>query len=219
MTLLSSVNITLDRGAGHRFAYPDLDIKEKDTLLLTGASGSGKTTFLSMLAGLLPPSTGKVVFQGQDFYAADSKMRDRLRGQRMGFVFQTLHLLPSLTLRQNIALAASMSGHALDEKRLEELLVQLGLKHRAHAKPEQLSQGEQQRAAIARAVLNKPALILADEPTSALDRDNAFKVIELLQWQAEQTGAALLVATHDDRIMSAFTKVIPIQDATQARAA
>lgn len=212
-------NISLDRGAGNRFTYPDLHIKEKDTVLLTGTSGSGKTTFLSIIAGLLPPTTGSVSFQGQDFYACDAKTRDQLRGRRMGFVFQTLHLLPSLTLRQNIALAASMSGNAFDEKRLDELLAQLGLTQRAEAKPEQLSQGEQQRAAIARAVLNKPAIILADEPTSALDRDNAFKVIELLQWQAEQTGAALLVATHDDRIMSAFNKVIPIQDIQKARAA
>ena len=219
MTLLLTKNIALDRGAGNRFAYPDLAIKEKDAVLLTGSSGSGKTTFLSIVAGLLPPTTGSVTFQGQDLYAADSKTRDGLRGRRMGFVFQTLHLLPSLTLRQNIALAGFLSGNTPDEKRLDELLAQLGLTGRAHAKPEQLSQGEQQRAAIARAVLNKPSIIFADEPTSALDRDNAFKVIELLQWQAAQTGAALLVATHDDRIMPAFDKIVSIQNVKQARAA
>lgn len=219
MNLLSTSNIVVDRGNGHQFGYPDLEIKKQDMAALVGPSGSGKTTLLSVVTGLLPPTTGAVKFQGQDIYALPGHDRDRLRGQKIGFVFQTLHLLPSLTLRQNIALASSMSGMTIDYGRLDHLIEQLGLTHRAYAKPQALSQGEQQRAAIARAVLNKPDIIIADEPTSALDRDNANKVIELLKWQAQDTGAALLVATHDERIINQFSKTITIDTARKALAA
>lgn len=219
MTLLVSKNIVVDRGGSNRFAYPDLQLKEKDRLLLTGPSGCGKTTLLSIIAGLLPPTQGTIEFQGTDLYALDGKTRDRLRGRKMGFVFQTLHLLPSLTLRQNIALASAMSGTVTDERRLDDLLTELSLSERADAKPGELSQGEQQRAAIARAVVNRPAIIVADEPTSALDRDNAHKVIELLQWQADQSGAALLVVTHDDRIMDKFSNIVSLRDVRKAEAA
>ena len=126
----------------------------------------------------------------------------------MGCVFQTLHLLPALTLRQNIALAADMAGTARYEDRIDELLAKLGLAEKSHRKPDALSQGEQQRAAIARAVLNKPQLLLADEPTSALDDANADAVMDLLVAQAAETKAALVVATHDTRILSRFTKII-----------
>lgn len=219
MNLLTSQNIIMDRGAGNRFAYPDLSLQQKDMALLTGPSGVGKTTLLSILSGLLTPTGGSVTFEGQDLYSLPPQVRDRVRGQKMGFVFQTLHLLPSLTLRQNVSLAAPMAGCALDHERVDMLLDQLGLKHRAHAYPKELSHGEQQRAAIARAVLNKPSIIFADEPTSALDRENALNVIELLQIQAELSNAALLVVSHDERIKPAFIKVLTLSDARKAQAA
>jgi putative ABC transport system ATP-binding protein len=209
----------VDRGDGNRFAYPDISLEKNDVVLLTGPSGSGKTTLLSVLSGLLPPSTGHVRFAEHDVYQMPLPTRDKLRGQKMGFVFQTLHLLPSLTLRQNVMLAAPMAGCAVDHDRIDMLLGELGLSARAHAYPRELSQGEQQRAAIARAVLNKPSIIFADEPTSALDRENALNVIELLQIQAGLANAALLVASHDDRIMPAFIKVLSVSDVRKAKAA
>ena len=180
--------------------------------MILGPSGSGKTTLLSVLAGLLAPSEGHVLFEGQNFYTLPSRVRDHVRGKNFGFVFQTLHLLPSLTLRQNIALAADMADLQRDENRLEHLIKALGLQDKAHRKPEALSQGEQQRAAIARAVLNRPKIILADEPTSALDDANAEAVMTLLNKQAADTGAALLIATHDHRIVHHFKNVIRLEN-------
>lgn len=202
MELVRSTGLRLKRPGGPTLSFSDLAIRSGERMLLTGASGSGKTTLLSMLTGLLAPQEGTVFLEGQDFYALGAAARDRLRGRRFGFVFQTLHLLPSLTLRQNIALAASMAGLPVDEARLDGLLHTLGLSGKAARRPEALSQGEQQRAAIARAVLNRPAIIVADEPTSALDDANAAAVMQLLLDQAEENGAALLVATHDSRILS-----------------
>lgn len=216
--ILKTSSLRLER-PGQSLRYPDLSIAPNDRVLLIGTSGCGKTTLLSMLSGLLPPTSGTILFEGQDMYKLTMTQRDRLRGKKMGFVFQTLHLLPSLTLYQNIELAADMSGNKLDAERVPGLFAHLDLTDRAHAKPEKLSQGEQQRAAIARAVLNKPVIILADEPTSALDKNNAQRVIDLLMQEAKRNDAALLVATHDDRIMQYFDTVLSLETSKQVRAA
>lgn len=208
---LQSQNLIINRAGSPPLSFPDLSINVKDSVLLLGPSGSGKTTLLSALAGFLKPTGGKVLVEEQDFYSLSSAKRDAVRGKNFGFVFQTLHLLPSLTLGQNIALAADMSGAELDQKRLDNLLQTLGLADKTHRRPDALSQGEQQRAAIARAILLKPKIIIADEPTSALDDHNAQAVIELLQNQAADTGAALLIATHDGRIKNRFKNVISLE--------
>jgi ABC-type lipoprotein export system ATPase subunit len=208
MTLLTTKNISVHRVGSPALHFADVSIGKGDKLLLLGPSGSGKTTLLSVLAGLLQPSEGHVLFENQDFYALPSRTRDHLRGKNFGFVFQTLHLIPSLDLRQNIVLAADMADVKADEGRLNHLLDTLGLSDKAHRKPEALSQGEQQRGAIARAVLNRPKIILADEPTSALDDVNAEAVISLLNRQAKEADAALVIATHDNRITQHFKHII-----------
>ena len=208
MAFIDSNGIMVCRPESHPLRFADLSIHKGDSVLLLGPSGSGKTTLLSVLAGLLRPDAGQVLVEGREIYALPSRIRDHLRGQHFGFVFQTLHLLPSLTLRQNIALAADMAGIKAEEGRINHLLTALGLADKAHRKPDALSQGEQQRAAIARAVLNRPSIIIADEPTSALDDDNARTVIDLLERQAQDTGAALLIATHDNRIINRFANVL-----------
>jgi putative ABC transport system ATP-binding protein len=208
MAFIEAKDIVVRRPGSKALHFADVSIHREDSVLLLGPSGSGKTTLLSVLAGLLQPVTGQVLVENQDIYALHLRTRDHLRGQHFGFVFQTLHLLPSLTLRQNVALAADMLGMKVEAGRLDDLLRALGLADKAHRKPDALSQGEQQRAAIARAVLNRPSIIIADEPTSALDDANARKVMALLEHQAQETGAALLIATHDTRIIDRFEKVI-----------
>lgn len=211
MALLKTTAIRVQHaGNTQALSFPDITVHKGDKILLLGASGCGKTTLLSVIAGLLPPSTGQVTVNDTDFYALSSKNRDALRGQLFGFVFQNLHLLPALTIHQNILLAADMAGIQPPAGRLEHLVSSLGLNDKAHRKPSALSHGEQQRAALARAVLNSPALIIADEPTSALDDKNAEGVMDLLERQSSESGAALLVATHDNRIKHRFDIVITL---------
>lgn len=216
---IDSHAITVSRAGSPPLHFADLSIRAGESVLLLGPSGAGKTTLLSVLAGLLRPTEGRVLIDGRDIYALTPRERDRLRGRHFGFVFQTLHLLPSLTLRQNIALAAAMAHMKPEEGRLDGLLQILNLSDKAQRRPEHLSQGEQQRAAIARAVLLRPRIIIADEPTSALDDANAQTVITLLEQQAKDSGAVLLIATHDNRITGRFEHIIRLEHQTVKEAA
>jgi putative ABC transport system ATP-binding protein len=170
--------------------------------LLLGPSGSGKTTLLHALAGLLVPDQGRLSLLGHDLRAIGDAGRDRLRADHVGIVFQQLHLIHAVSIADNLRLARRLAGKAPDEKGLKELLIRVGLADRMNALPAELSQGERQRVAVARALVNQPALLLADEPTSALDDANCDGVIDLLLEQAALSGATLLVATHDRRLMS-----------------
>jgi putative ABC transport system ATP-binding protein len=174
--------------------------------LLAGPSGSGKTTAIHLLAGVLSPSEGRVTVCGQDLAALPAAELDRFRGRRIGIVFQRLHLIGALTVRQNLALARSLAGLAADQARIAEVLERLALADRAEARPETLSGGEAQRCAIARAVLNRPALLLADEPTASLDDGNAARVLDLLFAEAAACGATLVVASHDARAAARFER-------------
>jgi putative ABC transport system ATP-binding protein len=174
--------------------------------LLAGPSGSGKTTALHLLAGVLQPSEGRVTVCGQDLGALTGAALDRFRGRHVGIVFQRLHLIGALSVRRNLALARSLAGLPADAARIDEVLERLALSHRAEARPDSLSGGEAQRAAIARAVLNRPALLLADEPTASLDDANAARVLDLLFAEADACGATLAVASHDARAAARFER-------------
>lgn len=213
--LLSATGLVIERAGAARLPLPDIQIAPGEALLMLGPSGSGKTTLLSVLAGLLPPTHGQVMFNDSNLYGLTVPQRDKLRGHKFGFIFQTLHLLPSLSLRQNILLAQDMSGQKAEAGRVDSLLQNLGLAEKAHRKPDALSQGEQQRGAIARAVLLKAAIILADEPTSALDDQNAGLVIDLLKAQARESGSALVVATHDNRLFGKLDRTIQLGSTVQ----
>lgn len=170
--------------------------------LLLGPSGSGKTTLLHILAGILRPSAGVAKLAGQDIAALSASALDRFRGQHIGVVLQKLHLLPSLTVAQNVQLAQYLAGLPQDEARVREVLAGLDLTDRADAHPHALSHGQAQRAAIARAVVNRPRLLLADEPTSNLDDGRCAQALDLLLAQAAACGATLVIATHDQRVKS-----------------
>jgi putative ABC transport system ATP-binding protein len=178
--------------------------------LVLGASGSGKTTLLGIVGGLLRPSAGRVAVDGQDLSGLSGAALDRFRGRRIGFVPQKLHLIPSLSVEDNLALAQYLAGAGQDRTRVGEVLGVLGIADRAQARPAELSHGQAQRVAVARAVINRPSLILADEPTSNLDDAQCAQAVELLESQAAACGATLVVATHDQRVRARFEKRIEL---------
>ncbi len=202
-----------------QFTYPgsDQDLKFADIKggkgeqwLLLGQSGSGKTTLLHLLAGLRTPSSGTVSVNGQNFNKLTSQALDQFRGKHIGIVFQQSHFVRSLTVLDNLLLAQRLAGNAIDRSVANAILKRLNIDHKVHQYPSNLSVGEQQRAAIARALINTPDVILADEPTSALDDYNTEQVIELLRTQADAAGATLLIVTHDTRLKSIFDQRIEL---------
>ena len=168
--------------------------------LMLGPSGSGKTTLLHVLAGILRPSAGQVTVAAQDLMALSASALDRFRGKNVGIVLQRLHLIDSLTVLNNLLLAQYMAGEKQDAARVREVLASLDLADKAGARPHEMSLGQAQRVAVARAVVNRPKLLLADEPTSNLDDTRCMQVLDLLLDQAKACGATLVIATHDQRI-------------------
>lgn len=176
------------------------ELERGRSMAVIGPSGSGKTTFLHLLAGLLHPDSGAIRILGQDLAQLRGATLDRFRGRNIGLVFQRLHLLPALNVRENVLLAQRLSGSPVDPARVATLLERLDLVGLEHHKPSMLSQGQAQRVAIARALVHGPRVIMADEPTSALDDRNAKQALALLQASAQAVDAALLVVTHDQRV-------------------
>jgi len=168
--------------------------------LILGPSGSGKTTLLHVLAGILRPSAGSVSVAGQDLAVLKPAELDRFRGRHIGIVLQRLHLVPSLTVVSNLLLAQYLAGVPQDGARVREVLANLDVDGKAQAYPHELSFGQMQRVAVARAVVNQPKLLLADEPTSNLDDERCAQAYGLLTSQAHACGATLVIATHDQRI-------------------
>jgi ABC-type lipoprotein export system ATPase subunit len=189
-----------------------LDVESRAKVCLVGSSGSGKTTLLNIMSGVLVPTAGRVRLGDTDLFALREADRDSLRSRSIGCVFQTFNLLQSLSALENLTLAQRFAGVAAGAARIRamELLNGLGLGERAHARPSELSVGEQQRVAIARAICKRPSLILADEPTASLDDENARAAIELLLESSE--GSTLIVATHDSRLLARFDDVRPLSE-------
>jgi ABC-type lipoprotein export system ATPase subunit len=188
-----------------------LRIDKGEFVAVCGPSGSGKTTLLMMVAAMLRPSRGTVRFNGRDIYEMTGPARAKFRAKNIGFVFQMFHLVPYLNVVENVLLAAG-AVHGRDGKtRAEELLQRLGLQHRIGHRPSELSAGEKQRTAIARALLNQPKLILADEPTGNLDLENARCVLEHLQ-SFQRDGGTVIVATHGPAAKEFATRTIDLQD-------
>jgi putative ABC transport system ATP-binding protein len=174
----------------------------QNNVLVVGPSGCGKTTLLHLIAGLLLPTGGSVVVDGQDLSALSPPARDRFRGRHIGIVLQQFHLLPTLTAMQNLLVAQSIAGLPVDRVAAQVMLKALGVDDRVGAYPHQLSVGQQQRVAIARALVNRPKLLLADEPTSNLDDEACASVTDLLLSATQQHSVSLVIATHDTRLKS-----------------
>ncbi len=208
--MIKTENISYTYSGSTALKFPDLAAEAGDSLLILGQSGCGKTTLLHILGGLLMPPVGMVNIKGQSLYGLSSGSRDRFRGQNIGIIFQKPHFVRALTVEENLLLCQGLAGLAKDKKTVRRILDALNIGHKAKSKTHNLSQGEQQRAAIARAIVNKPALILADEPTSALDDVNTDEVVQLLEGQAKENGAALLIVTHDNRLKEHFPERIEL---------
>jgi len=182
-------------------------VRPGELLAVRGPSGCGKTTLLLTAGGLLRPSDGNMLIDGQDPYALNPEMRSRLRARTIGFVFQQFHLIPYLTVRQNIMTASLAAPLKEASERTQKLISHFGLDDRADHVPARLSTGERQRTALARALLNQPKVIMADEPTGNLDEDNAQTVFGYLSQYVGDGGCVLLV-THDDRAAAHATRTL-----------
>ncbi len=190
--------------------FNDFTVQRGEHWLLLGESGSGKTTLLHLIGGLLKSQEGMIEIAGTDITKLSNSRLDRFRGQHLGFVFQKNHLISALSVKKNLMLAPFLAGLKADEKRVTDVLSQLGLLGKSNSRVNELSQGQAQRVAIARALLNKPLIILADEPTSALDDHNCEQVINLLTQASAQNNATLIVATHDQRLKSKIDNLIQL---------
>ncbi len=180
--------------------YPDFEIPADSCFSIIGNSGSGKTTLLHLMAGLIRCQQGKINIDGTSISSLGERELDRFRGSNLGIIFQKSHLLRSLTVSENLLVSQFFSGNTQKIARVNEVLKELNLEEKSSSKPTELSQGEAQRVAIGRAVMNEPKVIMADEPTSSLDDDNCENVLNLLIAEAKHYKASLVIVTHDQRV-------------------
>ncbi|WP_219702028.1 ABC transporter ATP-binding protein [Marinomonas lutimaris] len=178
----------------------NMEIKESESVAIVGSSGSGKSTLLGLLAGLDVNTSGDIFLYDQEFSSPSEEQRALVRGQYVGFVFQSFHLLPSLQAIENVMLPAELKGDKDARKKAEALLEKVGLSHRLTHYPNQLSGGEQQRVAIARAFASNPKILFADEPTGNLDEENGKLIIKLLFDLNQSQGTTLVMVTHDNEL-------------------
>jgi putative ABC transport system ATP-binding protein len=198
-------------GPVHALSGVSLDVDPGEFIVVRGPSGCGKSTLLTIVGGLGRPSSGHVRVVGEDVVALSSAARARFRARQVGFVFQMFHLLPYLTVLENVVAAAQGGEHSAARRRGRELLERFHLGRRLRHRPAELSAGERQRVAVARAMVNRPPLILADEPTGNLDPDNAAEVLELLADFHRQGGTVLLV-THDEPAAEYAQRTVLLRD-------
>ncbi len=197
LTVLRDVNFSIPQGA---------------LVAIVGPSGSGKTTLLGLLAGLDTPSTGQVILDGSDMTAMSEDQRAQLRGEKVGFVFQSFQLIATLTALENVQVPLELRGESGAGERARELLARVGLGDRLDHFPTQLSGGEQQRVAIARAFANAPRILFADEPTGNLDSDTGSRIIELLEALNRESRTTIIIVTHDHALAARAQRIIRLSD-------
>jgi ABC-type lipoprotein export system ATPase subunit len=212
MPLLAVTNLrksyaSPDGGRASVVDVPAFTLEAGAQVALRGESGSGKTTFLHLIAGILAPDAGAVVIDGQDMAALNEPQRDRLRADAVGYIFQTFNLLQGFTCLENVVLGMAFGPHGVDRARAKALLERVGLGAHLRHRPRQLSTGQQQRVAVARALAHRPKLVLADEPTGNLDHRNAREALALIREVCRESGAALLLVSHDPAVLGGFEDV------------
>ena len=189
----------------------NLEIKSGESVAIVGTSGAGKSTLMTLLAGLDTPTQGEVELLGQPLSKLDDEARAAIRSESVGFVFQSFLLIPSLSALENVTLPCLLKGEKEDIERAQSLLISVGLEHRMHHSPAQLSGGEQQRVALARAFMINPKVLFADEPTGNLDQETAAKVVELLFELNKQHGTTLVLVTHDPALAAQCDRTLCMQ--------
>ena len=196
---------------------PALAVEAGEQVAVRGQSGAGKTTLLHLIAGILVPDSGSIVIDGVEMSARAEAQRDRLRAEKVGYVLQTFNLLQGFTALENVLFGMAFGSQGVDRDRARELLARMGLADRLHDRPRQLSTGQQQRVAIARALAGRPKLVLADEPTGNLDRAHAREALQLIREGCRESGAALLLVSHDEATLGEFERVIELTPAGGGR--
>ncbi|MEM6330743.1 MAG: ABC transporter ATP-binding protein [Planctomycetota bacterium] len=197
---------------------PRLEVAAGEQVVVRGRSGCGKTTLLNAIAGLTTIDSGRVVIKGVDVTRLAEAGRDRFRARNLGYVFQTFNLLPAFTALENVMLGMTFTGQRGDPARAQDLLGRVGLAHRQTHKPAAMSVGEQQRVAVARALANKPVLLLADEPTANIDPAHQQQVIDLLREACRQDGVAMLLVTHSPEVSAQFDRVLKLEEVNRVTA-
>ncbi|HEX5508530.1 MAG TPA: ABC transporter ATP-binding protein [Pseudolabrys sp.] len=210
---LAGINLTLGQGANrvHILKDIDLNIGAGEAIGLVGPSGSGKSTLLMVMAGLERPDTGGVAVAGQELQKLDEDALARFRGRNIGIVFQSFHLIPTMTALENVAVPLELAGAAAPEKTAQQELVAMGLADRLSHYPAELSGGEQQRVALARALAPNPAVLLADEPTGNLDEDTGKQIVDLLFAGHARRGTTLILVTHDQALAARCGRVVHLR--------
>jgi len=196
---------------------PDFKLEGRAQVALSGESGSGKTTFLNLIAGILAPDSGSIQLNGQELAGLSESARDRVRATSIGYIFQTFNLLQGYTALENVLLGMSF-GPGVDREFAKALLKRVGLEAKLNHLPRQLSTGQQQRVAVARALANRPQLVLADEPTGNLDHANAREALTLIREACRENGAALLLVSHDREVLGKFETVQDLAKLNRAAA-
>lgn len=197
---------------------PYFSMDRSEQVVLRGESGGGKTTFLHVISGLVPADSGSIQLEGVELTGFSEARRDRIRAAKMGYVFQTFNLLPAFTALENVRLGMTFGGKKIESERAKELLRRVGLEQRMHYLPSQLSVGQQQRVSVARALANRPILLLADEPTANVDPANQDRIIELIAETCREESVALLLVTHSDAVASRFPRVERLEAINRAAA-
>lgn len=216
MEILCCKGLTKTYGSGQTLVKAldcvDLKIQKGQFVAIVGASGSGKSTLLHMLGGVDSPTSGKILIEDTDMAGLSEKDRAVFRRRKVGLVYQFYNLIPTLDVRQNILLPMLLDGQKADEARLGELAEILGLTGRLSHLPNQLSGGQQQRAAIGRALIYRPAILLADEPTGNLDRKNSEEILSLLKISNRKYAQTILLITHDEKLALEADRIVTIED-------
>lgn len=209
--MLNVQQLTFAYASSINFNFDDFSCQAGQGVLILGESGVGKTTLLHLLGGLLSPDTGSIQIGGTDIAQLSTTQLDAFRGKHIGLVFQKTHIVASLSVLENLLLAQYLAGNVQNKKTIQALAEQLNIVDQLSKKTHELSQGQQQRLAIARALINQPKIVLADEPTSSLDDKNCANVIALLKKQTAEANAALVIVTHDYRLKKEFDNQVVLK--------